>query len=165
MRSQEKGDTVPLTSIDETLNVENIVSNNNGVQEQAAAVNIPAKQKISDNDLSPDGSQIIDDGDDAVNFERKPLAPITNNKKVIVLRNSTLDDLNETSGSLDFRTPVANGFNFVSSNFNSSTLATAASYIQKQEDKMKMNRDFLEELKCFFLRVRNPKKSAFEDLV
>ena len=28
-----------------------------------------------------------------------------------------------------------------------------------------MNRDFLEELKCLFLRVRNPKKSTFEDLV
>jgi hypothetical protein len=30
---------------------------------------------------------------------------------------------------------------------------------------MKVNRDFLEELKCLFLRVRNPKKNAFEDLV
>jgi len=29
----------------------------------------------------------------------------------------------------------------------------------------KFNRDFLEELKCLFLRVRNPNKSAFEDLV
>ena len=30
---------------------------------------------------------------------------------------------------------------------------------------MKTNRDFLEELKCLFLRVRSPKKSVFEDLV
>lgn len=30
---------------------------------------------------------------------------------------------------------------------------------------MKANRDFLKELKCLFLRVRNPKKSVFEDLV
>ena len=29
----------------------------------------------------------------------------------------------------------------------------------------KANYDFLEELKCLFLRVQNPKKNAFEDLV
>lgn len=30
---------------------------------------------------------------------------------------------------------------------------------------MKENRDFLEELKCLFLRVRNPNRIIFEDLV
>ena len=31
--------------------------------------------------------------------------------------------------------------------------------------QVKDNRDFLEELKCLFLRSRDPEKSAFEDLV
>ncbi|CAG8841951.1 34529_t:CDS:2, partial [Gigaspora margarita] len=34
-----------------------------------------------------------------------------------------------------------------------------------QDDKMKAGRDFLEELKCLFLRVRNPHKNAIEELV
>ncbi|RIA84045.1 hypothetical protein C1645_832838, partial [Glomus cerebriforme] len=63
------------------------------------------------------------------------------------------------------QTPVANGFNFISLNFNSSMMATGVTQMLKQEDKMKSNRDFLEKLKCLFLRVQNPKKSAFEDLV
>ena len=33
--------------------------------------------------------------------------------------------------------------------------------IQQLQD----NRDFLEELKCLFLRVQNPKKGVFEDMV
>jgi len=33
-----------------------------------------------------------------------------------------------------------------------------------QENK-KASRDFLEELKCLFLRVRNPPKSSFEELI
>ncbi|CAB4443378.1 unnamed protein product [Rhizophagus irregularis] len=59
----------------------------------------------------------------------------------------------------------ANTFNIISPNFNSSTLASGVPQMPKQEDRVKANRDFLEELKCLFLRVRNPKKSVFEDLV
>ncbi|RIA88248.1 hypothetical protein C1645_826664 [Glomus cerebriforme] len=44
-------------------------------------------------------------------------------------------------------------------------MATGVIQMPKQKDKMKSNQDFLEELKCLFLRVQNPKKSAFEDLV
>ncbi|CAG8792596.1 24876_t:CDS:2, partial [Racocetra persica] len=33
------------------------------------------------------------------------------------------------------------------------------------DDKMKASRDFLEELKCLFLQVRNPHKNAIEELV
>jgi hypothetical protein len=60
------------------------------------------------------------------------------------------------------QTPVANAFNFISPNFNSSILDV--SQMAKQEDKAK-SLDFLEELKCLFLRVRNPNKSVFVDLV
>ncbi|RIA78827.1 hypothetical protein C1645_842250 [Glomus cerebriforme] len=61
--------------------------------------------------------------------------------------------------------PVANGFNFISSNFNSSMMATGVIQIPKQEDKMKSNQDFLKELKYLFLQVQNSEKSVFEDLV
>ncbi|KAF0473027.1 hypothetical protein F8M41_024913 [Gigaspora margarita] len=37
--------------------------------------------------------------------------------------------------------------------------------LQNQGDKIQANRDFLEELKYLFLRVRNPRKGAFEELV
>ncbi|GES73483.1 hypothetical protein RCL_jg3978.t1 [Rhizophagus clarus] len=36
---------------------------------------------------------------------------------------------------------------------------------QNQEDKTKAYRDYLDELKCLFLRVRHPLKSAIQDLV
>jgi hypothetical protein len=36
---------------------------------------------------------------------------------------------------------------------------------RNQENKTKACRDFLEELKCLFLRVRNPPKSVFEELI
>ncbi|PKC00982.1 hypothetical protein RhiirA5_382069 [Rhizophagus irregularis] len=65
---------------------------------------------------------------------------------------------------LSMQAPVADGYNFISSNFNSSTLPTAP-YVPKQDDKAKMGRDFLEELKCLFLRIRIPKKCVYEDLV
>ncbi|POG70962.1 hypothetical protein GLOIN_2v1775382 [Rhizophagus irregularis DAOM 181602=DAOM 197198] len=66
---------------------------------------------------------------------------------------------------LSMQTPAANTFNIISPNFNSSTLASGVPQMPKQEDRVKANRDFLKELKCLFLRVRNPKKSVFEDLV
>ncbi|PKY41974.1 hypothetical protein RhiirA4_455686, partial [Rhizophagus irregularis] len=65
---------------------------------------------------------------------------------------------------LSMQAPVADGYNFISSNFNSSTLPTAP-YVLKQDDKAKMGHDFLEELKCLFLHIRNPKKCVYEDLV
>jgi hypothetical protein len=65
---------------------------------------------------------------------------------------------------LSMQTPVANSFSFVSPNFNSSMLTTGIPQMSNQGDKVK-NLDFLEELKCLFLRVRNPKRSVFEDLV
>ncbi|RIA78847.1 hypothetical protein C1645_842210 [Glomus cerebriforme] len=110
---KKKEDTVSLISINETLNVENIISNNNKVQEQAVAVNDLAKQsqrtkqgstnpsellEISDDNLSPDESQISNDDDDAVKFKCNPLALITNNKKGNVIRNNILADLNKASG-------------------------------------------------------------------
>ncbi|PKC13239.1 hypothetical protein RhiirA5_410833 [Rhizophagus irregularis] len=52
------------------------------------------------------------------------------------------------------------GSRFMSSNSNGSSIPTSS-----QENKTKACRDFLEELKCLFLRVRNPPKSAFEELI
>ncbi|GES93354.1 hypothetical protein GLOIN_2v1886077 [Rhizophagus clarus] len=46
----------------------------------------------------------------------------------------------------------------------SQTLPIASQPIIR-EDKAKVGRDFLEELKCLFLRIRDPHKSAIEDLV
>ncbi|UZO00340.1 uncharacterized protein OCT59_011474 [Rhizophagus irregularis] len=66
---------------------------------------------------------------------------------------------------LSMQTPAANTFNIISPNFNSSTLASGVPQMPKQEDRVIANRDFLEELKCLFLRVQNPKKSVFKDLV
>ncbi|GES80885.1 hypothetical protein GLOIN_2v1840951 [Rhizophagus clarus] len=63
---------------------------------------------------------------------------------------------------LSMQSPVTNSFNFITPNHNSLPLATS---IPQQEDRTKDNRDFLEELKCLFLRVRNPEKNVFEDLV
>ncbi|RIA78763.1 hypothetical protein C1645_842388, partial [Glomus cerebriforme] len=54
--------------------------------------------EISDDNLSPDESQISGDDDDAVKFKRNPLALITNNKKGNVIHNNTLTDLNKASG-------------------------------------------------------------------
>ncbi|CAG8815022.1 15351_t:CDS:1, partial [Gigaspora rosea] len=46
-----------------------------------------------------------------------------------------------------------------------SSILPGSTMIQNQENnKTKDFRDFLEELKCLFLRVRNPHKSAFEEL-
>ena len=89
---------------------------------------------------------------------------------------------------LSMQTPIANSFNLVTPNFNSATLTTSIPQELKQEDRVnittiyfvisfccyylttciiqtKANRDFLEELKCLFLRARDPEKNAFEELV
>lgn len=89
---------------------------------------------------------------------------------------------------LSMQTPVATSFNLVTPNVNSATLATGIPQALRQEDRVnttiiyfvissccyclitciiqtKANRDFLEELKCLFLRARGPEKSAFEELV
>ncbi|GBC25343.2 hypothetical protein GLOIN_2v1840951 [Rhizophagus irregularis DAOM 181602=DAOM 197198] len=89
---------------------------------------------------------------------------------------------------LSMQTPVATSFNLVTPNVNSATLATGILQALRQEDRVnttiiyfvissccyclitciiqtKANRDFLEELKCLFLRARGPEKSAFEELV
>ncbi|GES87630.1 hypothetical protein GLOIN_2v1775382 [Rhizophagus clarus] len=63
---------------------------------------------------------------------------------------------------LSMQSPVTNSFNFITPNHNSLLLATS---IPQQEDRTKDNWDFLKELKCLFLQVRNPKKNIFEDLV
>ncbi|KAF0427343.1 hypothetical protein F8M41_006059 [Gigaspora margarita] len=44
---------------------------------------------------------------------------------------------------------------------NSTTLITALN----QDDKAKAGRDCLDELKCLFLRVRNPPRKAIENLI
>ncbi|PKK80542.1 hypothetical protein RhiirC2_767984 [Rhizophagus irregularis] len=61
---------------------------------------------------------------------------------------------------LSMQTPVANGSSFV-------PFVSAPSQLQQEQaqDKTKIGCDFLEELKCLFLRVRNPPKSALEELV
>ena len=68
------------------------------------------------------------------------------------------------------QTPVMNVFNPISPNFNSSALANDVSQMPKQEDQVNITiiyfvRDFLKELECLFLRVRDPDKTLFEDLV
>ena len=60
---------------------------------------------------------------------------------------------------LSMQTPAGNALNFISPNFNSAIVPQVSN-----QDKVK-SRDFLEELKCLFLRVRKPKKGVFEDLV
>ncbi|CAG8680470.1 7062_t:CDS:2 [Gigaspora rosea] len=44
-----------------------------------------------------------------------------------------------------------------------STLPGSLTIQQSREDKTKACRDFLEELKCLFFRVRSPKKGTFEE--
>ncbi|CAB4413876.1 unnamed protein product [Rhizophagus irregularis] len=61
------------------------------------------------------------------------------------------------------QTSLANGQQFTSSNLTNPTKLQLQSTLQ--EDKSKVSRDFLEELKCLFLRVRNPPKRALEELV
>ncbi|CAG8743792.1 10377_t:CDS:2 [Rhizophagus irregularis] len=61
---------------------------------------------------------------------------------------------------LSMQTPVVEGARFISSISAGSSITTS-----NQEFKTKVCRDFLEELKCLFLRVRNPPKSAFEELI
>lgn len=61
---------------------------------------------------------------------------------------------------LSMQTPVVEGARFISSISAGSSITTS-----NQEFKTKACRDFLEELKCLFLRVRNPPKSAFEELI
>ncbi|RIA78883.1 hypothetical protein C1645_842138 [Glomus cerebriforme] len=103
--TKKKKNTISLTSINKTLNIEDIISNNNKIQKQAAAVNILTKQsqrtkqgptnpsellEISDNNLSLDESQISGDNDDAIKFKHNLLAPITNNKKGNMICNDIL---------------------------------------------------------------------------
>ncbi|GBC38258.2 hypothetical protein GLOIN_2v1487840 [Rhizophagus irregularis DAOM 181602=DAOM 197198] len=61
---------------------------------------------------------------------------------------------------LSMQTPVANSSSFV-------PCVSAPPQLQQEQaqDKTKIGRDFLEELKCLFLRVRDPPKSALEELV
>ena len=66
---------------------------------------------------------------------------------------------------LSMQTPVANSLNFTSPSFNSSIVATGIPQTSKKEDNKAKSLDFLEELKCLFLRVRNPKNGVFEALV
>ena len=54
------------------------------------------------------------------------------------------------------QTPAVEALLFISSGF---TLP------QKQDNKAKACHDFLEELKCLFLRIRNPQKSVLEELI
>ncbi|CAG8703944.1 2432_t:CDS:2, partial [Rhizophagus irregularis] len=61
------------------------------------------------------------------------------------------------------QTSLANGQQFTSSNLTNPTKLQLQSTLH--EDKSKVSRDFLEELKCLFLRVRNPPKRALEELV
>ncbi|RGB38595.1 hypothetical protein C1646_755562 [Rhizophagus diaphanus] len=61
---------------------------------------------------------------------------------------------------LSMQTPVVEGARFISSISAGSSITTS-----NQEFKTKVCRDFLEELKCLFLRIRNPPKSAFEELI
>ncbi|CAG8736596.1 4222_t:CDS:2 [Cetraspora pellucida] len=62
--------------------------------------------------------------------------------------------------NLSIQTPATNGSPFMHS--ISSTLSTI---VQNQNDKAKASHDFLEELKCLFLHVRNPPKKILEELV
>ncbi|RIA95934.1 hypothetical protein C1645_816077 [Glomus cerebriforme] len=136
-----------------------IISNNNKVQEQAAAVNVPAKQsqrtkqgltnlsellEISDDNLSPDPSF-----DNDVDF--CPNNALFNSNNTFWLNNSSYNNASYALPAsfhkmtnihqiclwlcanpdvllfaynmyISMQTPVANGFNFISSNFNSSTM-------------------------------------------
>ncbi|CAG8711494.1 3381_t:CDS:2, partial [Cetraspora pellucida] len=60
---------------------------------------------------------------------------------------------------LSMQMQVVEGSQFMSSAFS------GLNTMPNQENKTKACRDFLEELKCLFLRVRNPQKSVFEELV
>ncbi|RGB21753.1 hypothetical protein C1646_777334, partial [Rhizophagus diaphanus] len=64
---------------------------------------------------------------------------------------------------LSMQTSLANGQQFTSSNLTNPTKLQLQSTLQ--EDKSKVSHDFLEELKCLFLRIRNPPKRALEELV
>ena len=62
---------------------------------------------------------------------------------------------------MSMQTSLADGSCFISP-----TLTTVpVSQATNQEDRIKHSRNFLEELKCLFLRARNPPKCAIEDLV
>ncbi|RIB21586.1 hypothetical protein C2G38_2299389 [Gigaspora rosea] len=62
--------------------------------------------------------------------------------------------------NLSMQAPVIEGLQLMPS-----TSPGSLTMQQPREDKTKACRDFLEELKCFFLRVRSPKKGTFEELV
>ncbi|CAG8766069.1 7366_t:CDS:2, partial [Racocetra fulgida] len=62
--------------------------------------------------------------------------------------------------NISMQTLAADGSQFMPS--ISSTLSTM---VQNQTDKAQASRDFLEELKCLFLCVRNPPKKVLEELV
>ncbi|CAB4435209.1 unnamed protein product [Rhizophagus irregularis] len=61
------------------------------------------------------------------------------------------------------QTSLANGQQFTPSNLANPTALQLQSPLQ--EDKLMTSRNFLEELKCLFLRVRNPPKHALEELI
>ncbi|CAG8731356.1 20604_t:CDS:2 [Rhizophagus irregularis] len=58
------------------------------------------------------------------------------------------------------QTPVVKGLRLMTS-----TTPGSLTMPQHQENKMQSCRDFLEELKCLFLRVRNPQKRVLEELI
>ncbi|CAB4430768.1 unnamed protein product [Rhizophagus irregularis] len=58
------------------------------------------------------------------------------------------------------QTPVVEGLRLMTS-----TAPGSLTMPQHQENKMQSCRDFLEELKCLFLRVRNPQKRVLEELI
>ena len=61
---------------------------------------------------------------------------------------------------LSTQVPAVDGSQFMPS-ISSGLLTT----LQNQDNKTKACRDFLEELKCLFLRAWDPPKSAFEELI
>src|SRR5581483_7521964 len=73
------------------------------------------------------------------------------NPKILQLANNMHSSMQTraTEGS-QFISSISNGFSIIS---------------QNQENKKRSCRDFLEELKCLFLCVRNPPKRAFEELI
>ena len=60
------------------------------------------------------------------------------------------------SMQLSMQTPIVEGSQYKPS---------VSSTIPQTQEKAKVSRDFLEELKCLFLSVRNPNKSVLEELV
>ena len=64
------------------------------------------------------------------------------------------------SMNLSMQTSVVEG-----SRFMPSTSIGFLAMLQSQENKIKASHDFLEELKCLFLHVCDPPKSALEELI